>query len=51
MSVLQSSSSMGSKPGTAGEKPRASLGPCFECGKYGHFRKSCPDLMMQSPGK
>ena len=51
VSVLQSSSSMGSKPGTAGEKPRASLGPCFECGKYGHFRKNCPDLMMQSPGK
>ena len=49
--VLQSSSSIGSKPSMAGEKPRASLGPCFECGKCGHFRKSCPDLMMQSLGK
>ena len=49
--VGQSSSSMGSKPSMAGERPRASSGPCFECGKYGHFRKFCPDLMMQSLGK
>ena len=49
--VPQSSSSMGSKPSMAGERPRASLGPCFECGKYGHFRKYCPDLMMQNLGK
>ena len=51
MPVLQLSSSMRSKPGTAGEKPQASLGPCFECSKYDHFRKSCPVLMMQSLGK
>ena len=22
-----------------------SLGPCFYCGKQGHFRKSCPLLL------
>ena len=51
MPAPQSSSSMGSKPSMAGERPRTSLGPCSECGKYGHFRKYCPDLMMQSLGK
>ena len=49
---VQPSSSMGSKPGVASERPRASqLGPCFECGKYGHFRKYCPDLLMQNIAK
>ncbi len=42
----QPSSSVAPKPsGGEASKPRSSLGPCFECGKHGHFRKNCPDLI------
>ena len=44
-SQRSSSSSSGSIPVVHG------LGPCFLCGKMGHFRKSCPLVMSQTMSK
>ena len=44
-SQWSSSSSSGSVPVVHG------LGPCFLCGKMGHFRKSCPLVMSQTMSK
>uniref|UniRef100_A0A674J062 CCHC-type domain-containing protein n=1 Tax=Terrapene triunguis TaxID=2587831 RepID=A0A674J062_9SAUR len=33
----------GGDPGTRPQPERATLGPCFSCGKYGHLRRDCPE--------
>ena len=46
-SVTQSSpSEIGSRPSVG--RPQSTLGPCFECGKVGHLRKSCPEVLIHN---
>lgn len=41
-----SSSSAVKFPGTG--RPQSMLGPCFECGKLGHLKNACPDLLLKN---
>ena len=29
-------------------RPQSMLGPCFECGKLGHLKNSCSDLLLKN---
>ena len=43
----QASSSGGIKP-TNVSRPQHMLGPCFECGKLGHLKNTCPDALLKT---
>lgn len=43
----QPSSSNAVKFSSAG-RPQSMLGPCFECGKMGHLKYACPDLLLKN---
>ena len=47
-SLAESSRGSGSRrPAAAGRQP---IGPCWECGEEGHFRRRCPTLRSQTGG-
>lgn len=45
--ALSQPSSGGMKP-TSTPRPQHMLGPCFECGKLGHLKSTCPDILLKN---